>query len=128
MGIFELAAELGKALKQDEKLIALEAARKAYEEDKTVQRLVIEYNVQQKAMEKATQNAEIDTHLIDMIQNRINELYTQITTSDAYVALEKAQEEVNALMNAVNTTISFQITGEVPSSCTHDCSTCGGCH
>ena len=127
MGIFELAAELGKALKQDEKLIALEAARKAYEEDKTVQRLVIEYNVQQKAMEKATQNAEIDTHLIDMIQNRINELYTQITTSEAYVALEKAQEEVNALMNAVNTTISFQITGEVPSSCTHDCSTCGGC-
>ena len=129
MGIFELAAELGKALKQDEKLIALDAARKAYEEDKTVQRLVIEYNVQQKAMEKATQNAEIDTHLIDMIQNRINELYTQITTSEAYVALEKAQEDVNALMNAVNSTISFHITGQLPSSCTHDCSTCGGgCH
>jgi cell fate (sporulation/competence/biofilm development) regulator YlbF (YheA/YmcA/DUF963 family) len=128
MGIFEIAAELGKALKQDEKLIALEAARKAYEEDKTVQRLVVEYNVQQKAMEKATQNAEIDTHLIELIQNRINELYTQITTSEAYVALEKAQEDVNALMNAVNTTISFHITGEMPSSCTHDCSTCGGCH
>lgn len=128
MGIFELAAELGKALKQDEKLIALDAARKAYEEDKTVQRLVIEYNVQQKAMEKATQNAEIDTHLIDMIQNRINELYTQITTSEAYVALEKAQEDVNALMNAVNSTISFHITGQLPSSCTHDCSSCGGCH
>ena len=128
MGIFELAAELGKALKQDEKLIGLESARRAYEEDKNVQRMVIEYGVQQKAMEKAAGAENIDTHLIDMIQNRINELYEQIVKSEAYVAMEKAQEEVNALMNAVNTTITFHITGEKPSACTHDCSTCGGCH
>ena len=127
MGIFELAAELGKALKQDEKLIALDAARKAYEDDKTVQRLVIEYNVQQKAMENATQNAEIDTHLIDMIQNRINELYEAITQNETYLALEKAQEEVNALMNKINGIITARITGQEP-GCTHNCATCGGCH
>ena len=33
-----------------------------------------------------------------------------------------------ALMNAVNATITSNITGELPSSCTHNCSTCGGCH
>ena len=42
--------------------------------------------------------------------------------------LLEAQEAVNELMNAVNNTITFAITGEMPSNCTHDCSTCGGCH
>ena len=37
--------------------------------------------------------------------------------------------KMNDLMNAVNSTITFNITGELPSDCTHNCSTCGGgCH
>ena len=32
------------------------------------------------------------------------------------------------LRNDQNQTITFAITGEAPSGCTHDCSTCGGCH
>jgi cell fate (sporulation/competence/biofilm development) regulator YlbF (YheA/YmcA/DUF963 family) len=46
MTIFELAAELGKALKEDEKLIRLENAKKAYESDKALQKCLIEYEVQ----------------------------------------------------------------------------------
>ena len=42
MGIFELAAQLGKVLKEDKRLIALEAARKAYEEDAEVARLKLQ--------------------------------------------------------------------------------------
>ena len=34
---------------------------------------------------------------------------------------------LNALMAEVNAEIKFCITGERPSTCTHDCSTCGGC-
>ena len=29
-------------------------------------------------------------------------------------------------LDKLNNTITFEITGEMPSSCTHDCSTCGG--
>ena len=42
------------------------------------------------------------------------------------VAFTKAQDVVNAFMAEVNGEITYQITGERP--CTHDCSTCGGCH
>jgi len=63
---------------------------------------------------------------LEMNQKRINELYDQIVAHPVYVELEQAQNAVNDLMNAVNNTIMFEITGEVPSSCTHDCSTCGG--
>ena len=128
MGIFELAAELGKALKADEKLVKLEEAKKAYEENKTLQRNLVEFEVQQKALQQEISKEERDTVFIEVIQKRIDELYKMITEDADFVALNDAQTEVNELMNAVNTTITYNITGEMPSSCTHDCSTCGGCH
>ena len=39
MGIFELAAELGRALKEDQRLIRLEEARAAYENDERIAKL-----------------------------------------------------------------------------------------
>ena len=126
--VFELAIILGKTLKEDPRLIKMEECRKAYEEDAELSRLMAEYNVQQKAMENVTMGEDFDPQLIQNIQDRINVLYEQITVHPVFVELNKAQEAVNELMNAVNNTITFAITGEMPSNCTHDCSTCGGCH
>ena len=126
--VFDLAAQLGKALKDDERLIKLKAAREAYDASEELQNLIEEYNVQQAAIEQAATAEEIDTHLIDVLQERVNEIYNAITHSEPYLALNRAQSEVNALMEAVNSTITFNITGELPSSCTHNCSMCGGCH
>ena len=128
MEIFELAAELGKKLKDDARLIALEDAKKAYEEDPQLQKYMLEYEVQQKAMQKAVGESDRDMQLIESIQNRIDELYRLITSNPAFEELNRVQAEVNELMNAVNQTIMTQITGETPSGCTHNCSTCGGCH
>ena len=129
MGIFELAAELGKTLKNDKRLIALEQARKAYESDERVTKLMTEYEVQQKAINYEAMKEERSEELLKMIQDRIDAIYDQIVETESYKALEKAQNDVNDLMEMVNSTISFNITGEMPSSCTHDCSTCGGgCH
>ena len=129
MGIFELAAELGKTLKNDKRLIALEQARKAYESDERVMKLMTEYEVQQKAINYEAMKEERNEELLKMIQDRIDAIYDQIVETESYKALEKAQNDVNDLMEMVNSTITFNITGEMPSSCTHDCSTCGGgCH
>ncbi len=125
MTIFELAAELGKALKNDDKLVRLDAARKKYEQDTDLQKMLVEYEVQQKALQGEITKDERDTMFIDVIQKRINELYEAIMSHPVFVELNEAQADVNELMNAVNNAITFEITGEIP-SCTHDCSTCGG--
>ncbi|MBR2849475.1 MAG: YlbF family regulator [Clostridia bacterium] len=125
MTIFELASELGKALKNDEKLVRLADARKNYENDPDLQKMMVEYEVQQKALQGELTKDERDTMFIDVIQKRINELYDAIMSHPVFTELNEAQAEVNELMNAVNNTITFEITGELP-SCTHDCSTCGG--
>ena len=125
MTIFELAAELGRALKKDDKLIKLAEAKKKYEEEHELQKMLVEYEVQQKALQVELTKEERDTMFIDVIQKRINDLYDAVMNHPVFIELNDAQAEVNELMNAVNNTITFEITGELP-SCTHDCSTCGG--
>lgn len=126
MDIFEIAASLGKALKDDERMQRLEAAKKAYEGDPALQKMLVEYEVQQKALQGEIVRDERDTLFIETIQKRIDTLYNDIMSHPIFAELNEAQAEVNELMNAVNNTITFNITGEMPSSCTHDCSSCGG--
>ena len=125
MEIFELAAALGDALKEDEKLVRLNLAKKAYEENGELQKKMVEYEVQQKALQVEITRDERDTLLMDTIQKRIDVLYREIMEHPVFMELNEAQSDVNELMNAVNNTITFHITGEQP-SCTHNCSTCGG--
>ena len=130
MEIFELAKKLGEALKEDSRLIALEEAKKAYEADAALQKQLLEYEVQQKALQNEMVKEEKDTHFIDIINKRIEELYKSIIENPTFVKLNDVQAEVNVLMNEVNQTITCTITGEDPSaSCTHNCSTCHShCH
>ena len=50
MTIMELAAELGKEIKADERITKMNEAREAYEKDEDLQKLMLEYNVQQTAL------------------------------------------------------------------------------
>lgn len=127
-GIFELAEALGKELKKDERLVRLEIAKQAFDADPALSAMMAEYNVQNMAIENAAgvpTDQGVDVTLVGQIQARIDELYRQITTHALYIELQKAQDEVNELMNAVNNTITYHITGELP-SCSHDCASCGG--
>ena len=128
MEIMEIAALLGKTLKEDDRLVRLEAAKNAYTSDVELQKKLLEYEVQQTALQGEITKPERDTAFIDIIQNRIDQLYKEITENPVFVQLNEVQAEVNELMNAVNATITANITGEQPSACTHNCSTCGGCH
>ena len=130
MEVMELAAELGKKIKEDPRIIEMKKAEAAYQSDATLQRLMVEYNAQNTALTEEYKKPEKDAEFIKRIEHRLNELYHEITENPVMIEYQKAQEIVNAFMNEVNSEISYQITGERP--CTHDCSSCGGncssCH
>ena len=126
MSIFALAAELGKAIKEDERMIRVEKAKEAYESSEKIGNLMMEYGIQQQALTTMGDGDDIDTDAVTRIQDRINEIYAEITTDPIFKELDEAQEAVNALMESVNNTIMFNATGQTP--CTHDCSSCSGCH
>ena len=120
-----LAKELGETIKVDERMVKLNEAKAAYETNAELGRAAIEFEVQQRALQVEITREERDTLFIETIQKRIDTLYNDIMNHPVFVQLNEAQSDVNELMNAVNNTITFNITGETP-SCTHNCSTCGG--
>ncbi|MBQ9162643.1 MAG: YlbF family regulator [Clostridia bacterium] len=127
--VFELAMKLGLALKDDPRLVRMQKAREAFENDADMSTLMTEYEVQQKALENVATGGTFDPEMVQMIQDRIDVLYKQINENPMCQELTAAQEEVNELMNAVNNTITFAITGQMPTSCGGNCSSCGGgCH
>ena len=129
MDIFEMSAQLGDALKQDERLVRLANAKTAYEGNTELQKHLVEYEVQQRAMQGEITKEERDLHFVDIIQKRIDLLYRAIMEDPDFKELNEAQAAVNELMNQINSTITYHITGEKPSEgCTHNCASCGGCH
>ena len=126
MEIMEMAAELGKLVKQSEQYKKFEAADKAYDDDLDLLKLISEYNAQREIVEAEERKPEPDQAVIENVEKRIHELYNEITTNTVFINYNEAQNELNQLMQKVNEEITYQVTGQRP--CTHDCSTCGGCH
>lgn len=123
MEIMELAAQLGQAIKADARIAKMEEAKVAYEKDEKIQALMLEYNTQQIALAEEYKKETVDQKIIEAIENRLNEIVESVTSSETFIMINKAQEDVNTLMNEVNAEIEFQITGQRP--CAHDCSSCG---
>ena len=98
-------------------------AREAYEKDEDLQKLMLEYNVQQTALAEEYKKEQVDPAIIEAIEARLDAIVKEVTEKDVFVALNEANEAVNALMQEVNGEIEFNITGQRP--CTHDCHSCG---
>ena len=130
MEIFELARMLGEEIKKDRRMIEFEEAKKEYENNVELQGALKEYEVQQEALRMEMMKEERDTFTIDAINERIEALYNQIVTHEAFIRINQLQLEVNDLMNEVNNTITCAITGDDPkTACTHNCATCHSqCH
>ena len=128
MEIFEMAKLLGLAIREDDRIKKLEEAKQAYENDETIRVLTTEYDVQQKALATAYGNADRDEAFINSINARIASIYEEVIKTDAYKNYEKAQNDVNDLMEQVNSAIQAAVSGIEPDGCTHNCATCKGCH
>ena len=126
MNIMEMAAQLGKIIKESEIYRELEMAKEEYEKDENIKQYMQEYQVDRQALENAATQEKPETLVIETLQNRLDELYKLVTEAPVFVRLTEAQTAVNELMEQVNNEINFAITGQRP--CTHDCSTCHGCH
>jgi len=127
--IIELAHALGEEIAKSQEIENLEVAKGAFETDAAIQEKMKEYEAERMLLGEEFAKAEgADKEVIEKLKARISELAAEISKNASYIAFQAAQEAMNALMADVNAEIKFCITGERPSSCTHDCSTCSGCH
>ena len=114
-------------MKADPRYVAVNEAGKKYSEDPAISTLLIEYQAQQTALTDLYAKEERDEGIIDAIQGRLNEIYSTIIAHPLYVAFKEASDEYEVYYKAIYDEMEFQLTGKRP-GCTHDCSTCAGCH
>ena len=128
--IIELAHLLGEEIAKSEEIKNLEAAKAEFQSNADLQAKMSEYETERILLgqEFAKNPDEADAKAIADLKARIEELSGEICKHESYIKFAKAQSDMNALMADVNAEIKFCITGERPSECTHDCSSCKGCH
>lgn len=128
--IIELAHLLGEEIAKSDEIKNLEATKAAFQADADLQSKMSEYEADRMLLgqEFSKDTSEADQKAIADLRARIEELTAEVSKNEKYIAFANAQNAVNALMAEVNAEIKFCITGERPSTCTHDCSTCSGCH
>ena len=127
--IIELAHALGMEIAASDEIKNLENAKAAYEANAELQAKMSEYETHRRLLgEELTKNNDsIDEIAVANIRARIDELAREISANPVYITFANAQQALNRLMADVNAEIKFCITGE-RDNCTHDCSTCSGCH
>ena len=127
--IIEIAHMLGMEIAASEEIKNLEATKTAFESNAALQAKMSEYEAERKLLgEEFSKNpSDADQKAIADLRARIEELTAEIAADPIYAAFADAQKAMNKLMADVNAEIKFCITGE-RDDCTHDCSTCKGCH
>lgn len=127
--IIELAHKLGEEIAKSEEIRNLNTTKDAFDADEELQAKMREYEAEKILLgqEFSKDSEEADKIAISNLKARIDELTKEISSSAVYIEFANAQKAMNDMMAAVNAEIKFCITGERPDTCTHDCSTCGGC-
>ncbi|MBR4087217.1 MAG: YlbF family regulator [Clostridia bacterium] len=126
--IIEKAKELGALLQSSEQVQKYNAAKAAYEQDEEAQKLIKEFNLHRMTMMTLSSGEDADETRIAEVEERIKAVYGKIMECESMKNMQETGKAVEEMMGQVNGVLSFYITGEEPQSCTHDCSTCGGCH
>ena len=127
--IIELAHMLGEEIAKSDEIKNLNETKNIFDSDAELQAKMSEYEAERMLLgqEFAKSENEADEKAIANLRARISELTAEISKNPKYIAFAEAQKAMNDLMASVNAEIKFCITGERPSECTHDCSTCSGC-
>lgn len=132
MNYKEAAKILGEALSAEPAVISFNAAKAAFDTDAELTSMMAEYRTARTLLGEMYARpslSEEEGRSADALNERVAALTEEIRSNPVYCALEEAQAAVNALMEEVNADLSRYTFGETPSGgCTHDCSTCGGCH
>ncbi len=125
MTLAEKAHELGEMIKACPEMAALNAAEAAQEADEKAQELMKEFNLKRMNLARDMHEGKIKQ---DEAIRKNNEAFQAMVDQSKTIAdYVEAKKAFDSRVNEINGILNYYITGQDP-NCTHDCSTCGGCH
>lgn len=126
--IFEKARELGQAIVESEEYKALKKAEQEQEQDAEALQLLQDYSAVRTKLAEEINKGDVGEERMTQIREELETAYEKMTTNDHITAYINAQRTFQAIIDQMNSIISFHITGKIPGGCSGSCSSCGGCH
>ena len=135
MSTLDIARQLGVEIQKDERYKKYLAAKLKNDNDPELQAAIGEFNIARMALDNEIQKGENkDEKKVAEINDQLRAAYTKVMSNQSMAEYNNAKVYVDELVNEIEAIISAAISGEDPmtvdvhANCTHDCSTCGGCH
>lgn len=125
MDIFEKTRELGEMIQSSDLMKKTKELEAKQASDEEASALLKEFNLNRMNLARDMQNGKISREeAIQKNNSAFDEMCEKSPIIREYV---EAKQEFDAMVQQVNQILNYYITGMDP-NCTHDCSTCGGCH
>lgn len=134
MDLVALARQVGHAIQDEKAYKDLQTAKNAADNDKELQNLIGEFNLKRMAINNESCKEERDDEKLRALNLEMRDVYTKIMQNENMIAYNNAKTELDTILQRVLAIITQSADGEDPdttdfsANCTHDCSTCGGCH
>ena len=135
MDCIDLFKKAAAALQTDPRYLELDAARRENDMDEELQNMIGEFNLARLDLNNESAKAETDAARVAELNQRVNDLYSQIMASEGMVRYNAAKAECEAMVSHIDAIINTAMNGGDPMTvqaptrgCTGSCSTCGGYH
>ncbi len=134
MDIIELTRKLGAEIQKQDAYINFNKAKTAADNDAELQEKIGDFNLLKMQLDAEKQKEDADKAKIDSLNEDIVKLYNEISTHETMKAYFAAINDYKALTDRIMNILYMCQNGEDPetcepsSSCTGNCSSCGGCN
>ena len=136
MSLESVLRELGKEIQKDERFAALKEAAAVNDADENLQKQMQELQlISLKYQQEMQKGEEASSERITELQGEYQSVYNDIMQTEEMQAYSAAASEMEQMAQYISGMIGLFFDGQDPETCelppqdcTHDCSTCGGCH
>lgn len=128
MEIFDKARELGEAIVNSDEYKALKLAEAKQEQDDEAMKLLQEYSAVRRELGDEINKGDVGEERMNEIREAVEAAYEKVTSNDIIADYINAQRTFQAILDQMNTIISYHVTGQMPGGCSGSCSSCSGCH
>ena len=122
--IIEKTRELGELIRNSDEMKKLKEAEANQAQDENAKTLMMEFNMNRMNLGRDLQSGKLTEE--EAIKKNNEAFENMVAKSDAIREYVEAKKELDRIVTEVNEILNFYITGQ--SGCSHDCSSCGGCH
>lgn len=129
--IIDSAVDFAKKIQTTKEYLNLQKAKKNNDEDVELNDMILKYNELTKHLKQLVADKQNEKEQINEQQIKISELYKKIMANKNMINFNKASDEVNILMNKINSILVDAVNGEnvdyFHKNEVFDCGSCGKC-